>query len=342
MTSAAKPRETADASPPEPARELSDSDLHAKYYAKVAPGFEWVAELLVETDLCFWEGAADEMVDYLRSPAAADKDNSIYTEVASGFEWVAEVLARITLRFGRGTADEMVNYLRLADAYESKPIDENSNIALIVENSRIAPYIKDMDRPQDIGGALTLKEKLDRIEAEYGEAAKEEFARRAPARDGALNAGMAASASIKAAAETTRPATPKLSEADLAAFMAYAKADENEWKPKSGVAPSAHIETKFADWLGRGLGLEHVRKAQANLAGAYSAEISGDPSKRIATLQTRPHTRHPKNPSEAPVDPVPVKRTPVAALTAEQIAQRREYQAAEKRRQRAEQRSAPS
>jgi hypothetical protein len=129
---------------------------------------------------------------------------------------------------------------------------------------------------------------------------------------------------------TGRTAAPKLSEADLAAFMAHAAA--NQWNPKSGVAASAHIKTKFAEWLGRGLMLEQVRAAQKNLATAYSSEVTREPSNRIKELGTRPHTRHSKEPAK----PDAPKTTgsgwiPVSELTEEQATARREAQAANKR-----------
>ena len=128
------------------------------------------------------------------------------------------------------------------------------------------------------------------------------------------------------------PAAPQLSAADLAAFMEHAAA--HQWNPESKpkVAPSAFIAATFKNWLGRGLGLEHVRKAQKNLATAYSAEVHREPSNRIAKLQTRPHTRHSKEPPA--LETTKVTRSgwiPTSELSDEQTALRRKNQAASKR-----------
>jgi hypothetical protein len=76
-----------------------------------------------------------------------------------------------------------------------------------VENDKKTTYDpSDMERSPDTGGA-TLDQELDRIEAKFGEAAKEAFARRAPARDGAVNSGMVARELTGRAAPVAEPAT---------------------------------------------------------------------------------------------------------------------------------------
>lgn len=181
--------------------------------------------------------------------------------------------------------------------------------------------VPDMEPPPDIG-APTLDEKLDLIEAEYGEAAKEAFARRAPARDGAVNSGMAARG---------RDAAPQLSEAELAAFMAHAAS--HQWNPKSEEkeSPSAFIAKTFKAWLGRGLRLKHIRAAQKNLAGAYSMEVNRAPSNRvaglIATLEMLPVGA-----------PRPPSSRPIAELSEAEKAERRRREAANTRRYRLKQR----
>jgi hypothetical protein len=94
--------------------------------------------------------------------------------------------------------------------------------------------------------------------------------------------------------ETTRRAEPRLSQAELGEFLACAKA--NWWKSTSGIAPSTHIKTTFAKWLGRGLERSHIVSAQPNLASAYGAEVSRDPSKRVNGLAVRPHKLPPGAP----------------------------------------------
>jgi tetratricopeptide (TPR) repeat protein len=117
-----------------------------------------------------------------------------------------------------------------------------------------------------------------------------------------------------ARAETTRRAKSLLSEPELAEFRAHAKA--NPWDSKSGVAPSAHIETAFARWLGRGLGRTDIVSVQPNLASAYAAEVSRDPRKRVEGLAVRPH----KLPPDAP-RPLSMRRA--AELTGEELALKR-------------------
>jgi hypothetical protein len=92
-----------------------------------------------------------------------------------------------------------------------------------------------------------------------------------------------ADAGIEIVARPERRLNPR----QLSAFMAHAAA--NPWDSNSGVAPSAHIKTTFKKWLGRGLWREHIVKAQPNLAGAYAAEVSRDPSKRVEGLVVRVH-----------------------------------------------------
>jgi tetratricopeptide (TPR) repeat protein len=89
--------------------------------------------------------------------------------------------------------------------------------------------------------------------------------------------------------ESARPPDKRLSPGQLKAFLAHAAA--NPWDSDSGVAPSAHIKTTFKKWLGRGLWREHIVKAQPNLAGAYAAEVSRDPGKRVEGLAVRPHKK---------------------------------------------------
>jgi hypothetical protein len=122
-----------------------------------------------------------------------------------------------------------------------------------------------------------------------------------------------------------REAAPKLSEADLAAFKAHAAA--HQWNPESKpkVAPSAFIKETFKDWLGRGLTRKHIFDAQENLAGAYSTEVSRDPSKRVAGLITTRET--------LPVGaPRPPSSRPVAELSEEKKAEKRRKDAAKMRR----------
>jgi len=131
-------------------------------------------------------------------------------------------------------------------------------------------------------------------------------------------------------AEIERTAAPRLTEAELAAFMEHAKS--KPWKADGKVAAFEHIETTFAAWLGRGLMLEHVRKAQENLAAAYSSEVSRDPTKRVQGLGTRPHTRHSKKPVNPDAPKVPrTKWIPAADLLPEQAALGLEQEAARKR-----------
>ena len=128
-----------------------------------------------------------------------------------------------------------------------------------------------------------------------------------------------------AAAETTRRAEPQLSAAELEKFMAHAKA--KPWDSTSGVAPSKHIRTRFAEWLGRGLGRVHIAAAQPNLASAYAAEVSRNPAKRVEGLAIRPH----KLPPDAP-RPLSMRRA--AELTEEELAAKRAHGREQKRRSR--------
>lgn len=115
----------------------------------------------------------------------------------------------------------------------------------------------------------------------------------------------------------------RLNPRQLSAFLAHAVA--NKWDGKSGVAPSEHIKATFAKWLGRGLWREHIVKAQPNLASAYAAEVSRDPSKRVEGLAVRPH----KLPPGAPRAP---SARPIAELSeAEKIARREKKAAAQQR-----------
>ena len=177
----------------------------------------------------------------------------------------------------------------------------------------------------------TMRELASLIKEHGYDAVRKEIVEAASLEDRVLEAGIDAAARIKAAAETTRPAPPpKMSKAALAAFKAHAA--KHQWNPESGVAPSAHIKTKFKKWLGRGLKLKDVHDAQENLAGAYSKEVSRDPSKRIKGLYVRPH----KLPAGTPR---PLALRLVSELSEEEKAQKRANDAARKRRQRLNQRS---
>jgi ApaG protein len=118
-------------------------------------------------------------------------------------------------------------------------------------------------------------------------------------------------------------AAPKLSEAALAAFKAHAK--ENQWNPESAGSPSAFIKETFKKWLGRGLRLKDIRDGQKNLAGAYSTEVSRDPSKRVKNLIVTLE----KLPAGAPR---PASSRPVAELSGKEKAEKRQRDAAKMRR----------
>jgi hypothetical protein len=105
---------------------------------------------------------------------------------------------------------------------------------------------------------------------------------------------------LKAAAaevETTQQLETRLSPSELNEFFAHAAA--NPWDSSSSVAPSAHIKTTFATWLGRGLARGDIVMAQPNLAGAYATEVSRDPGKRVEGLAVNPH----KKPAGSPRPP---------------------------------------
>jgi hypothetical protein len=126
-----------------------------------------------------------------------------------------------------------------------------------------------------------------------------------------------------AGVETARRQERQLSTAELGKFLVHAAA--NKWDSNSGVAPSAHIKTTFAKWLGRGLWREHIVKAQPNLASAYAAEVSRDPSKRVEGLAVRPH----KLPAGSP-RPLSVRL--VAELSEAERELRREAERTKKKR----------
>jgi hypothetical protein len=194
-----------------------------------------------------------------------------------------------------------------------------------------------LDRPK-FGDAVlkqrvseAMRELASLIEIGGRDALKQVITEAASLGDRALvKAGMVVADCIKeAATEATKPTTPKLSKAELAAFKEHAA--KHKWIPDS-VAAAEHIKTTFADWLGRGLTLAQVRKAQDNLAGAYSTEIGRDPSKRVEGLGTRIYTRRSKKPKTAPAVKVPSSKwIPVSELTEEQAEARRKEQAARKR-----------
>ncbi|MHB8270224.1 tetratricopeptide repeat protein [Bradyrhizobium sp.] len=123
--------------------------------------------------------------------------------------------------------------------------------------------------------------------------------------------------------EITRRSEGSLSETELAEFRAHAAA--NKWDSSSGVAPSTHIKTTFAKWLGRGLSRQDIVKVQSNLAGAYATEVSRDPSKRVEGLAVVDR----KLPPGAPRPP---SARPIAELTeAEKVVRRKRKAEAQKR-----------
>jgi len=117
----------------------------------------------------------------------------------------------------------------------------------------------------------------------------------------------------------------ELSDADLAAFEAHSEA--HPWKPRSGVSPSAFIESEFSEWLGRGLQRAHITRAQPKLAAAYATELRRDPSKRAKGLIEQPH--------KLPVGAArPVTARLVAELSDEEKLKRRAIERQNKARQR--------
>jgi hypothetical protein len=176
----------------------------------------------------------------------------------------------------------------------------------------------------------TLEEELTFLEMKWGkEALRREYIRRASADVGAPDQGMGVGAQVKETkAETTVP-HPQLSDADLAEFMAYAKADKNQWISRLGVAPSEHIATKFTKWLGKGLMREHVAEAQPNLAMAYAREIGRHPDRKVEGLGARPAQKL------QPGAPRPPSRRPVAELSETEQAERRHQKNEQQRRWRA-------
>jgi hypothetical protein len=187
--------------------------------------------------------------------------------------------------------------------------------ALVEKDGETAYKPPDMEQSPDIGDA-TLRQAESQLVDAIGklgfDAAAKVFARIAPPDERARLESMAARGRELTGCE----AAPKLSAADLAAFMEHAAS--HQWNPESGVAPSAFIKKTFKKWLKRGLALTDIRAAQSNLAGAYSAEISRDTTKRVKGLYVRPH----KLPAGAPRAAVVLVRH-VADLSEEKAAKRR-------------------
>jgi tetratricopeptide (TPR) repeat protein len=195
----------------------------------------------------------------------------------------------------------------------------SENINLVENDHGPSDNTSNMTTPSEDGDAK-LEQELDRLEKKFGiKAARIAFARRASAGNGALNQGMVVAGLLETATE------PCLSETDLEIFRSHAKA--HPWKSRSGIAPSAHIEATFGQWLGRGLMREHIVEVQPNLAGAYATEISRDPTKRIKSLGVRP-----------PMEKLPVgapraaSMRPVAELSEAEKTLRREKKAGAQKR----------
>lgn len=164
-------------------------------------------------------------------------------------------------------------------------------------------------------GDATLKAKLDQIEKEFGiDAVKVEYARRASASNGALDPGMVSAANYEVGTKIADE--DRLSESAQREFSIYAKA--NRWISRSGISPTEHIRTHFGTWLAQGLMRKHIAAVQEDLADAYSAEIGRYPDRRISELGIEPRTTlsaaAPRSPSTRPV----------AALSEEEAAARRQ------------------
>jgi hypothetical protein len=199
-----------------------------------------------------------------------------------------------------------------------------------VENREETAYKPDMDQSPDIGGATPEQAQtlLGQVIGKIGFAAVAKMIVEAASPDDrALLAGMVA----RGRELTGREAPPRLSAADLAAFMAHAASHQWNRESKPKVAPSAFIAETFKDWLGRGLMLKHIRAAQKNLAGAYSMEVNRAPSKRVAGLIVIQE----KLPVGAPRPP---SSRPIAELSEAEKAERRRREAANTRRYRLKQR----
>lgn len=272
MKSAAKPRKTA---PPRETAPPVPPDA-----ARTAALYEDTAHLQPFYHLTMWLPDA-ERETLVRQILTVARSNLIMgsEERAAALMSVAPCLPETEraaiLREVLETATSPDPFLRgVLDKYESKAL---------VENREKPPYKPDMEQSPDIGDA-TLKQAESQLVDAIGklgfDAAAKVFARIAPPDERARLESMAARG---------REAAPKLSAADLAAFMAHAAS--HQWNPESKpkVAPSAFIKETFKKWLGRGLALTDVKAAQENLAGAYSTEVSREPSKRVKGLYVRPH-----------------------------------------------------
>jgi hypothetical protein len=91
-----------------------------------------------------------------------------------------------------------------------------------------------------------------------------------------------------ARAETTQRQPKQLTSHERQKFLAHAKA--HQWDSRGDVRPSDHIRKTFARWLKHGLlARADIVAAQANLAQAYSTEISRNPERRIEEIVVRPH-----------------------------------------------------
>ena len=126
-----------------------------------------------------------------------------------------------------------------------------------------------------------------------------------------------------ASAQATQPPV-RLSETDLAEFRACAAA--NPWHPDMLTAPSAHITNFFEPWFGRGLTVEIIASADADLIAAYKAEIIRNPRKRIRAL-TKPH-KLPTGAKRAISSRLAVELTP------EELEEKRRYHREYKQRKR--------
>lgn len=157
-------------------------------------------------------------------------------------------------------------------------------------NDNNAPVVK-VDRSAKVEGGLkrhkpTLAEAID----ELIDRAKTEAPEVVPA---------LVSASRLVRGEVTRPPEPPdhLSEAELAEFRAYAKA--NPWGAKHRFNPSDFISHHYRKWLGKrdaagkwigsALWREDIVAVEPKLAAAYATEVGRHPGRAVAGLYVRPH-----------------------------------------------------
>lgn len=244
----------------------------------------------------------------------------------------SEIVSAIGITFAVSTSDP--------ESEEStRPTNPELTVKNKFENGDIVSYDEPMSR-DNIRDAL--EGKLDRLKEEYAskfgiDAAKNAFARRASASDGALEPGMVTSKQKKVTnagfVDKIDDQLPEMSQQDLDELSQEAKA--NPWSSKVGKSPSAFISDVYKKWLGKKrLMREHFPEGARKLIAAYATEIRRHPERRLKDLGERPRTQHdslsgplPKAPASAWI--------PTAELPPEQQVNRRRGEAKKKRDQRA-------